>query len=170
MDRENIQQHRRIILAKPHLDDDADAYLDYDLIRIPRRNIYDLWPHVLPNLLKGMHANPNMDMDEILEGLLDQSVQLWVVIPKDGRRELTAVFLTSVERDKGEWVLSLYGLGGQHPKKWVMACHAAMHRYAKQQECRRVRMCGRPAWQRILPGYAVVGEKQGHLIYERAVV
>jgi len=152
---------------------DSRPVLPYDLIRIPVKHLADIWPYTLPLVERGLTANPNMTIDDLLEGLSDESIQLWIVLSKaefaKARRQLRAVFFTSIERDRTEWVLSLYGLGGERPREWVMACHEEMHKFAKAEDCKRVRMCGRPAWQRILPGYQVTGKRQGHLVYERAV-
>ena len=150
-------------------ENDLASDISYNLIRVPLRHIPDVWPGLVGFVLKGRPTDPNMTMDELVDGLLDQSTAMWVIVETAGEKRPVAVFFTQTERDRGEWVLSLFGLGGQHAKRWVMACHEAMHDYAKQEGCRRVRLCGRPAWQRILPGYRVTGEKQGHLVYERVV-
>lgn len=141
----------------------------YDILLVPPKQIGDIWRHVIPFLIYGMQINPNLGIREIADGLVDQSIQMWVVAPKDESLALMGCFLTSIERDKGEWVVTLFNLGGRQPKDWVMDCHEAMHHFAKREGAKRVRLCGRPAWQRILPGYAVVGEVGGHLIYERNV-
>ena len=159
-------------LRKSQINYDICGESPYDLIRIPVKHLAEIWEFVLPIVQKGQTANPAMTARDLQEGLLDQSIQMWLVLPQLAqrtRRDIEAVFFTSIERDKGEWVLSLYGLGGRNPREWVMACHEHMHRYARQEDCKRVRMCGRPAWRRILPGYAVTGTRQGHLVYERAV-
>lgn len=162
----NTEKHSELLVDRSDVALDSD----YTLIRVPVRHIPDVWSYVMPMVLKGSAVNPNMTLDQLTDGLLDQSIQMWLVmIGVSGKREVAAVFFTSIERDKGEWVLSLYGLGGKDARKWVMECHQEMHEFARQEDCKRVRMCGRPAWQRILPGYQVVGEKQGHLIYERTV-
>lgn len=161
--------------ATPDVISDKFPGAPYNLIRIPVKYLADIWVYVLPTIEKGLTANPNMNLDDVLNGLIDESIQLWVVMKQQPfGRTLVAAFLTSIERDvteggEMEWVLSLYGLGGAEPRAWVMLCHQTMHRFARGEDCKRVRMCGRPAWQRILPGYRVVGEKQGHLVYERAV-
>jgi hypothetical protein len=140
----------------------------YDVLMIPAKSLGAIWPYATPFIITGMQVNPRMSIKDIADGLVDQSVQLWVITPRD-EDGLLGCFLSSIERDKGEWVLSLYGLGGAGAKDWVMAVHEAAHDFARAEGARRVRMCGRKAWQRILPNYAVVGEKDGHLIYERAV-
>ncbi len=142
----------------------------YDILRIHPSKLRLIWDRTYPLLVKSMIANPNLKMQDIIIGLADQSIQCWVVIRAEGAENtISAAFLTSIERDNGEWVLSLFNLGGAGAKDWVMDVHNAMHRFARIQGCRRVRMCGRPAWQRILPDYPVVGELGGHLIYERPV-
>lgn len=141
----------------------------YDVVRVEKKDLALVWSQATQYLIYGLSVNPNLKVGEIVDGLLDESIQLWVIIPSAGYDEMLGCFLTSVERDAGEWVVTLFNLGGRRPKEWVMACHEAMHEFAKVEGAKRVRLCGRPAWQRILPGYAVVGEKSGHLIYERNV-
>lgn len=138
----------------------------YDVIRVAPNHLKMIWDRAYPLLRKSMTANPCLQMDEIIQGLSDGSMQFWMVARVD-HRAVDAVFLTCIERDNGEWVLSLFNLGGANPKAWVNEVHEAMHQYARFEDCKRVRLCGRPAWQRILPGYPVVGERGGHLIYER---
>lgn len=145
-----------------HLADDK-----YDVIHVPPNRLKLVWNGIYPLLLKSMTSNPEMDYDDIIAGIFDRSIQVWVVARLDAGK-VDAVFLTSIENDKGHWVVSLYNLGGSNPKAWVQEVHEAMHRFARIEDCICVRMCGRPAWQRILPGYPVVGMKGGHLIYERA--
>lgn len=140
----------------------------YDVLRIHPKKLALVWDQCYPLLMQSLPANPVMSLDEIITGLSDQSIQFWVVA-RAHEAVIEAVFLTSIERDKGEWVVSLFNLGGGRAKEWVLDVHEAMHRYARIEDCKRVRMCGRPAWQRILPDYPVVGERGGHLIYERPV-
>ena len=141
----------------------------YDVMLIPLKFLSDIWYHAYPLIVKGQTANPELSMDDIMNGLVDQSIQLWIVVRKN-RKKLLAVFLTSIEKDREDWVLSLYNLGGEAAKDWAMDCHRTMHDFAKSEGCQRVRMCGRPAWQRILPNYPIVGERGGHFIYERPTV
>lgn len=140
----------------------------HDVLRIHPKRLASIWTTCFPLLMKSMPANSQLTVADIIAGLADQSMQFWII----ARREesvIDAVFLTSIERDKGEWVLSLFNLGGTGAREWVGEVHRMMHQYARLEDCKRVRMCGRPAWQRILPNYPVVGERLGHLIYERRV-
>lgn len=141
----------------------------YDVLAIPPKHLGDIWKHIIPFLILGLQANPKMTIREVADGLVDQSIQLWIAAPKDENVGIVAAFLTSIERDRGEWVLTLYGLGGKNAKAWVQACHETMMAFARREGCARVRLAGRPAWRRILPGYMVTGKLGDHLIYERAV-
>jgi hypothetical protein len=162
-------------IEEPQEKQEKPAESLYDVVRIPVNHISAIWSYVFPLLDQSRNINPLMTMDQIIEGLADESLQLWVVIRNDPLAQLAAAFLTGIERDRGEWVLSLHNLFGPSvaglwgARHWAGRCHEAMHQFAALQDCTRVRLCGRKAWQRILPGYAVVGEKGGHLIYERRV-
>lgn len=145
----------------------------YDVIRVPVKHVPEIWKYVSSFLDRSIEVNPLMSLDQIIEGIGDESIQMWIVSKTSEHDKdlssIAAVFLTSIEKDDSDWVLSLYNLVGQEARNWVQICHETMHRFARLHECKRVRLCGRKAWQRILPGYAVTGEKGGHLIYERPV-
>jgi len=144
----------------------------YSVVKIPRQRIPDLWHAINPLLKKGMRAAPELSLDYIVDGLADESIQLWMVLEEVAADtvELQAVFLTSIERDRGDWVISLYAMGGHEPKRWLGECDAKMQSFALLEGAKRVRMAGRRAWMRLLPeSFAIVGVKSGHFVYERDV-
>jgi hypothetical protein len=144
----------------------------YSVVKIPRQRIPGLWHAISPLLKKGMGAAPELNLDYIVDGLADESIQLWMVLEEvaSDTVELQGVFLTSIERDRGEWVISLYALGGHEPKRWLKECDAKMQAFALLEGAARVRMAGRRAWIKLLPeSFAITGVKSGHFIYERDV-
>ena len=143
----------------------------FNVIRVPYQLVGEMWDVAAPHLMRGMTVAPELTFSMVGDGLVDQSIQLWIVTEsfEDRPPKVIAAFLSSVEWDRGGWVLSLFALGGERPQKWVGACHEAAHEFAQAMDAERVRMAGRPAWQRILPGYAVTGERGSHLVYERKV-
>jgi len=142
----------------------------FQVIRVPHEAVGRLWIHAAPYLMMGLVTAPELTVQQVSDGLVDQSIQLWMVLEgEEDHQSIIAAFLTSVEWDRGEWVTSLYCLGGSRPREWVMKCHRAVHGFAKQMDSERVRLAGRAGWQRILPGYVITGEIGGHYIYERAV-
>jgi|SRR5262245_27467374 len=150
--------------------EEYQAESGYSVIKIPRHKIKSIWRITEPLLLEGMRVAPALTMSAVLEGLRDESIQLWAVL-RDGidSSELTAVFLTSIERDKGEWVISLYALAGHDARRWLHECDRMMQIFALSEGAKRVRMCGRKAWQRLLPRqFAITGTRGGHFVYERA--
>ena len=143
------------------------SFTEYTVVKVPVQRLNFVWKHAVPLLLIGMTVAPEMTMDDVIDGLADESVQLWLVT--DGS-QIAAAFLTSIERDKGEWVVSLYALGGSQARSWLGRCDEAMDEFARHEGAKRGRMCGRKAWSRLLPkSFAITGERHGHNVYERAV-
>jgi hypothetical protein len=144
-----------------------DRSPDYAVLKVPAQRIHIIWNYVIPHLMAGMTVAPELGIDDIVEGLSDESIQLWIVTKG---QVIEAAFLTSIENDRGDWVVSLYALGGKHAKHWLRECDAVMDEFARQEGAVRVRMCGRKAWQRLLPeSFAVIGERGGHNVYERCI-
>lgn len=144
----------------------------YSVVKIPTHKVKQVWHLVEPLLDAGLKVAPELSFPYVIEGLRDESIQLWVVLlDRKYDSELTAAFLTSVERHRGEWVVSLYALAGCKAKEWLGECDRMMQAFALVEDAKRVRMCGRKAWQRLLPtSFRVTGMRGGHLIYERTVV
>lgn len=141
--------------------------MDYHVVKIPASRLTNIWRHAAPYLIIGLGVAPELDIEQVIEGLTDESIQLWVVV--DEATNVVAAFLTSIENDRGDWVVSLYALGGSEVRGWLAYCDAAMTVFAQQEGAKRVRMCGRKAWTRLLPEtFAVTGQRGGHNIYERA--
>lgn len=139
----------------------------FAVVKVPLSRMDRVWHHAAPFILVGMTVAPELRIDDIVDGLADESIQLWLVLDK---MEIIGAFLTSIERDKGDWVVSLYALGGSGARGWLATCDRMMETFAKHEGAARVRMCGRKAWTRLLPkDFAVTGERGGHNIYERAV-
>ena len=139
----------------------------HKVLQVPRDKISTVWETISPLIFNGLAVAPDVTVSGLADGLVDGSIQMWIVT-KDA--EATAAFLTSIERDAQEWVLSLYAMSGRDAKDWVGDCHAAMDVFAQAEGCARVRMCGRKAWQRILPEeYRVTSSRGDHLVYERVV-
>lgn len=144
----------------------------YSLVKIPRNKVQNIWHTVLPYLEMGMGVATELSMKQVIESLADESMQLWVVLRESSVNEadLMAAFLTAIERDKGEWVISLFALGGLEPKRWLRVCDRAMQEFAKAEDAVRVRLCGRRAWIRLLPdSFAITGVRGGQFVYERDV-
>ena len=144
----------------------------YSVVKIPREKIKSVWRVCQPYLQVGLEVAPELTMDAVIDGLSDESIQLWAVLDEvdDHTADLLAVFLTSIERDRLEWVVSLYALGGRDARQWLGECDRIMQLFAVSEGAVRVRMCGRRAWLRLLPkSFAITGMRGGHFVYERDV-
>ena len=140
---------------------------DVAVVKVPMDRLDAVWRYAFPYINIGMNVAPELRIGDIVDGLSDQSIQLWIVL--DGR-EIIAAFLTSIERDRMDWVVSLYALGGSRVRDWLHLCDREMTHFARSEDAVRVRMYGRPAWKRLLPStFAITGNRNGHNVYERAV-
>jgi hypothetical protein len=140
----------------------------YEVMQAPIDRVSKILPHAMEFLSVGLSVAPELSMRTVGEGLADGSIQLWLVIDLD--QELVAAFLTSIEKVRADWVVSLYALAGTEVRGWLSACDRAMTEFALREGAVRVRMCGRKAWTRLLPStFRVTGERGGHNVYERDV-
>lgn len=151
------------------LDYSRNELVDEDIavVKVPMDRIDSVWRYAFPFINIGMSVAPELRINDIIDGISDESIQLWIVL--DGN-EIISAFLTSIERDRMDWVVSLYALGGTRPKIWLEQCNREMERFARHEGAKRIRMCGRPAWRRLLPdNFAITGIRGGHNVYERPV-
>ncbi len=147
-------------------------YEDFCVIKVPIERVPSLWKYVEPHFAVGMSVAPELNPNDIIDGIADESVQLWIIACdfRNGNHEIVAAFLTSIEKDREDWVVSLYALGGSHAKLWLHHCNDAMSAFGRREGAKRIRMCGRKAWQRLLPeSFVITGQRGGHNIYERPV-
>lgn len=135
------------------------------VVKVPNDRLEAIWRYAYPFIDTGLGVAKELRINDIIDGLIDQSIQLWVVLDD---LDIIAAFLTSIERDRDEWVVSLYALGGSRVRDWLHLCDAEMSGFAQHEGAKRVRMCGRPAWKRLLPAsFAITGQRGGHNVYER---
>lgn len=147
--------------------DQPYQYEDFVVLKIPSKRIDHIWQYASPHIITGLSVAPELRIDDVIEGLIDESIQLWIIV---NGHEICAAFLTSIERDRMEWVVSLYALGGSGARHWMNACDDMIGAFARQEGASRIRMCGRTAWQRLLPEtFSITGERGGHNVYERSV-
>jgi hypothetical protein len=146
---------------------DTEVQDGYSVVKVPVQRIKSLWDHAFTHLMVGMSVAPELRIEDVVDGLFDESIQLWIVT--DGH-EIVAAFLTSIENDRGDWVVSLYALGGSQARYWLGLCDQMMEAFGRHEGAKRIRMCGRKAWQRLLPdNFAITGTRCGHFIYERPI-
>lgn len=139
------------------------------IIPIPPMMIGDMWPHVVPHLIKGLTKATDLTLRQVADDLVAGSDQLWCVIWRD---KVVAAFLTSVfedDADQNRRYLGVYALGGEGIEAWGKLLGEKMIEAAKSAGCASVRFTGREAWSRVLPAYRTVGRRGSEAVFERAV-
>lgn len=142
---------------------------EIEIRKTPPDMLAAMWPLAQPWILKGLTAATDTSLGGVISGLRSGSDQLWVVIAHDG---VIGAFLTSfyeAEDDASAQFLGVYGLGGDRITEWIAELGTTMKQFAAHRGGCKVKFCGRPAYQRLLPGYAVAGEYGGQFIYEGAL-
>lgn len=137
------------------------------IIPIPPHMIGDMWPHVVPHLLKGLTKATDVTLRQVADDLVAGNDQLWCVMHRD---RVLAAFLTAVYLDDdGGRFLGVYGLGGTEIELWGRELGDRMLEAAIATGAASVRFTGREAWSRVLPQYRITGQRGSEAIYERAV-
>lgn len=142
---------------------------DIEIRKAPPDLLAAMWPLAQPWILKGLTAATDTSLSGVISGLRSGTDQLWVVIADDG---VIGAFLTSFyegEDDASAQFLGVYGLGGDRITEWIGALGTTMKEFAAHRGGCKVKFCGRPAYQRLLPDYIVAGKHGEHFIYEGAL-
>lgn len=144
---------------------DTSALDDIRVIRVPDGLVPEMWERVAPLLRKGCAALPNVDIEDIAEGLDNGTDELWTVFVN---HYLMAAFVTA-QFDDGKPFLGVYALGGRRMRDWVGRMDDVLAWEAKRRGIPLVRFAGRKAWSRVIPNVSEVGAMGGHVIYERVI-
>lgn len=129
-----------------------------DLVRVPKEDVSKVWPHVRALIFKAAQRGGG-DIFTIENDILRGPDLLWLAW--DGNRILAAA-ITSLGIINNEKICTIVACGGD---EWTRFGHwiEALENVAKKEGCTRVRINGRPGWQRALEGYglrSVVLEKE----------
>lgn len=134
------------------------------IVPVPRDMLCQMWPHVLPFLMK---ANTSARLEEIVADIDVGTDALWMIFDDD---KPVAAFLTCLALDEsGTPYLAIHSLGGKGVKRWNDAVDETMQPEARRAGVDRIRFCGRAAWSRVHPTLRVVGTYAGETVYERIV-
>lgn len=109
-----------------------------------------VWGQVRPLILEAARRGAG-DIFTIESGLLNGPDLLWLAW--DGK-EILAAAVTSLGIVNNEKICTIVACGGEG---WTRFGHLieGLEKFAKDEGCKRVRINGRPGWQRALSGYRI---------------
>lgn len=112
--------------------------------------IPSIWGRVAPLIQKALNRGSNYTLSDILDGLLQKEMQLWVW---QGGRTVHAALVTKIEnRDDKRWCLFL-AIGGHRMEEWISYL-PYIEQWAREQGCQEMRIYGRIGWAKRT-GYAI---------------
>lgn len=120
---------------------------------VPTEDIEYWWPLIEPILQRAVdRVETGLTVAEIRERAEADTMRLWV-IESDGR--VCASAATCEIRFKAGNIVHITALAGDDMDEWLGPGLAEFERLAKLNGMIGVRLCGRPGWQRVMPGYRV---------------
>lgn len=121
------------------------------IMLIGTNDLDSVWGMALSHLKKCFKDD---DPETVREFIRSGTYQLWMT---EGAAATTAIATFPVGK-----VLTVVHLGGENMFGWLKEGLEAIERFAREQNCDRIRINGREEWSRVLPGYsriAVTTEK-----------
>ena len=113
---------------------------------IPSSEIDSVWSIAKPLIQKALDQGSDFTIEEIHEGLLEASMQLWLW------GEETAL-VTRIQSNKRKKFCLLLALGGSSMSEWLQYL-PSLEDWARDQGAEEVRIYGRAGWSKVL-GYDI---------------
>ena len=134
---------------------------------IPPECLAEAWPLVEPWIAKGART-ANETTSDILGDIRAGRAQLWM-IGDAGDICVSGALVTAIRPlDEGHYV-GMYALSGKQVWRWAHLLHATIYEFAMKNGCNAVRFYGRRAWARFFPDCKIIGDRNGHALFERAI-
>lgn len=119
------------------------------LTRIPSGRVEDYWPHIAPPIQRGADTLGLYNAAYVRPRLESGEWQAWVA------GDFEAVCLTEIQKFDKAQVLIIRGLAGDGMDRWLHHL-ATIEKWGAERGCDRVRIVGRPGWERALKDYRKV--------------
>jgi hypothetical protein len=126
--------------------------LTYALILVEPHQLPQAWVMVGDMIKAAMEKLDVGDAGVVERELFAGEALLWLAW--DGEARAAAV--TQIGKANGSKICTIVGCGGHGIKEWLPLIHG-IEFYAKREDCRAMRIIGRPGWKRALPDYKPIG-------------
>jgi hypothetical protein len=127
--------------------------LTYALILVEPENVNKVWAGVEKMIAAAMEKLNIGDLGVTKRELLAGEALLWLAWNGE---DVKAAAVTQIGKANGTKVCTIVGCGGHGIKEWLPLI-AGLEVYAAQENCRAMRIIGRPGWKRALPDYKPIG-------------
>lgn len=114
--------------------------------------IDDFWPHVKRHIEAALKHTGLGLFEDLESDVLTGDALLWVVWKKP---KIVAAVVTRVAMTEGGKVCAIHACGGSGYRDWAGTSIAGIENYARQMDCKCVRIIGRKGWVRVLPEYGI---------------
>lgn len=126
-----------------------------ELICIDPKRIDEFWPHAKTQVRTAIEHTNLSSFEDIERDVLDGKMLLWLA----WSGEIEAVAVTQLLPG----VLVIVACSGHHRERWL-PLFTRIEQYAKDEQCKSVRIYGRKGWERVLDGYRVE-----HVVLEKQI-
>lgn len=117
-----------------------------ELICVAPDRIFDFWTHARPLIKAAIDRTELSDFADIENDVLEGKQLLWL----SWSDHIEAAATTHLARN----ICTLTACSGHQRERWL-PLFSRIEKYAKDEGCSRMRIWGRPGWQRVLDGYHV---------------
>mgnify|MGYP003111319877 FL=1 len=124
---------------------------------VPKEAVKHIWKDVERLLDKSVKtAEGKMELIDVLNGVLDGTYVLWVVMEEDDT--LIAAITTRIVQYPKRKSMALDWVGGSKMNKWNDMVIETISEFAKKNDCQHLEGYGRKAWARSLKKYGFYPE------------
>jgi len=124
-----------------------------ELLFVQTEHIKDIWPKVSGFIAEAVHKLELSDFGILEKELFEGKALLWIAL--DGEH-VKAASVTQITIVNGRKYCTIIALGGQDRDEW-MPLISGLEQYARDMNCKAMRIFGRLGWSRVLPDYKIVG-------------
>jgi hypothetical protein len=129
--------------------------------------VHEAWPLVAPLIRRAAEWGDLSDIARIAHDLRNGSALLWLAWdprsePRAGGEHIEAAAVTQLDIANGRKFCTVVACGGRGFQRWLSLI-GTLERFAREEGCAGVRICGRRGWARVLPDYrlhSIILEKE----------
>jgi hypothetical protein len=133
----------------------ANAASRCELICIDPARVADFWPHVAPLIRAAMVRGRITDFTEVARAVFAGDALVWIAWDNDAGaiRAAAVTQLSAVDGTRFCTVVACGAPGSSGDRSDWLPLLAGLERYARQENCKAIRIFGRRGWERVLPDY-----------------
>lgn len=114
----------------------------------------ELWPHALPHLKRFAEETLLIDPDQLYKDILENQKQLWM-FEDDGKVILAVV--TEIWRSQLGQICTIKIAAGTCGHDVLRGVCDEIEKWARNEGCVGIEICGRKGWSRVLDGFKQTG-------------